>query len=137
MQTRLATTAVPIFVHILQPVVAVTLFSVLVGLAGCAGTANRPLQFISGSTAEYPAGARERGIEGWVDVVYDVAADGTVANPRVADSEPDDVFDAAALAAIREWRFEPRHEDGEPVAVRGLESRVAFRLGEPEDYDEL
>jgi len=64
----------------------------------------------------YPAYALENGIEGRVVLIVDVAADGSVTNAVVERSEPAGVFDAEALAAARQWKFNPAMKDGEPVA---------------------
>ncbi len=60
---------------------------------------------MAGSEPEYPASARRRGIEG--QVVIDVATDatGAVSDASVLQSEPAGVFDAAALRAVRRWRY--------------------------------
>ena len=54
-------------------------------------------------------------------------------NVRVIDSNPPGVFDDAAVAAVRGWRFHPAISNGKPV-VKELVSRVNFKLGESEGY---
>ena len=46
-----------------------------------------------------------------------VAADGSVERAKVVAAEPPGVFDAAALDAVRAWRFEPASYGGKPVKV--------------------
>ena len=106
-----------------------------VGLAGCASL-SRPPQFIGGADLVYPADARTSGVEGRVVVRYDVTAAGTVANAVVVESEPRGVFDAAALDAVRSWRFRPMVDRGEVVAAPARVSELVFRLGES-SYDDL
>ena len=77
---------------------------------------------------------REQKIEGYVKVAYDVNADGTVSNARVVEAVPPGVFDEAALAAVRTWRFKPAVDHGKVVPAKDRISRVKFRLGESEDY---
>jgi TonB family protein len=103
-------------------------------LAGCAAQPDQPLRFVAGADAAYPAAARADGVEGYVIVEYDVDVDGSVRSPRVLQSEPEGVFDQAALDTVSGWRFEAPVIDGERQAVRGLRSRVAFQIGEPETY---
>ena len=48
----------------------------------------------------YPARARERGTEGWVDLEFTVTKDGTTRDPVVRAAEPAETFDRAALDAV-------------------------------------
>lgn len=54
---------------------------------------------------EYPVDARTRGVEGSVTVEFVVTASGGVEDVRVTESSPAGVFDQAALAAVRRWRY--------------------------------
>lgn len=72
---------------------------------------------------DYPRIAREAGIEGWVDLEFVVRADGTVADPRVLNAQPTGTFDAAAVAAVSRWRFEPVTRDG-----RAIDQRARMRM---------
>ena len=69
-------------------------------------------------------------------VRYDITAEGSVVNAVVEVSEPPGVFDQAALATVRSWRFRPKVDRGEVVAAPGRVSELQFRLGESE-YDDL
>ena len=106
----------------------------LLVLAGCAAQPDQPLRFVAGADAEYPTAARADGVEGYVVVEYNVDEGGRVRSARVVESEPEGVFDQAALDAVTEWRFEAPVVDGQRQTVTGLRSRVAFQLGEPEEY---
>jgi protein TonB len=44
-----------------------------------------------------------------------ISEDGTVRDVRVLRPEP--VFEQAAIAAVRQWRFSPTLLNGEPVPV--------------------
>jgi len=55
----------------------------------------------------YPERALLRGIEGSVRLSYYVNDDGRVHDVRVEQSNPPSAFDAAAMAALRKWRFVP------------------------------
>jgi protein TonB len=77
---------------------------------------------------DYPVGARQRGIEGWVDVQFTVSADGSVRDPVVIGAEPPQIFDRAALQAIKGWKYNPKIEDGKPVERAGLRVRIRFEL---------
>lgn len=77
---------------------------------------------------DYPVGARQRGIEGWVDVQFTVRADGSVRDPIVIGAEPPQIFDRAALQAIKGWKYNPKIEDGKPVERADLRVRIRFEL---------
>ncbi len=63
---------------------------------------------------EYPAEARIRGIQGTVAVQALVDRNGVVREARVVNSIP--ALDAAALEAVRQWRFPPATSAGRPAA---------------------
>ncbi len=67
---------------------------------------------------EYPARARARNQAGQVKLTFLVGLDGRVSQARVLEASPPGVFDAAAVAAIAQWGFEPGEYDGQPVASR-------------------
>jgi protein TonB len=75
----------------------------------------------------YPHAARQRGIEGFVEVRFTVGADGRVADAEVVTAEPRGVFDDAARNALLSWRFRPGTREGVPVRVR-MQIRIRFDL---------
>lgn len=78
---------------------------------------------------EYPANALRQRIEGKVRVRIVVDAEGRVREAVVVQAEPAGVFDAAAVASVRRWRFKPiGEEDSGVTAIATLD--IAFR---PED----
>ncbi|CAG1007368.1 Protein TonB [Myxococcaceae bacterium] len=77
---------------------------------------------------DYPISARQKGIEGWVDVQFSVSPNGSVRNPVVVASEPKSIFDSAALQAVRGWKYSPKIKDGKPVERAGLRVRIRFDL---------
>ena len=77
---------------------------------------------------DYPIGARQKGIEGWVEVQFTVGTDGSVRNPTVLNAEPKTIFDSAALQAIRGWKYNPKIQDGKPVERAGIKVRIRFEL---------
>ncbi|MDQ2069467.1 energy transducer TonB [Natronospira bacteriovora] len=76
---------------------------------------------------QWPREALVQGIEGWVRIEFTIREDGSVANPRVIESEPRRVFDRAALRAIQRWRFRPRIVDGRPVERQATQT-IEFNL---------
>jgi len=55
----------------------------------------------------YPERAMASRVEGNVEMQYSIGADGMVRDVQVLHAQPDGVFNAAALAALNQWRFEP------------------------------
>lgn len=77
---------------------------------------------------DYPPGAESKGIEGWVQVQFTVAANGSVRDAFVVASEPRTIFDDAALKAIARWRYNPRIDGGVAVERVGLQTVIRFEL---------
>lgn len=102
-------------------------------LSACLTNPNQPPQLLRGDTLEYPPAARAAGIEGIVEIRYDVKVDGSVHNARILSAQPADTFDAAALQAVRAWRFRPGRKRGEPAEYTNLVSTVRFTFGDT-DY---
>ncbi len=105
-------------------------------LAGCA-SGDRPLLLVTGQEAIYPPAARQQQIEGQVVVGYDVTETGLVQNAAVISAQPPLVFDAAALATVMSWRFQPRREDGRAVSAPGRRSTLTFKLDTKDPYPGL
>jgi protein TonB len=76
------------------------------------------------ATPVYPNELRGKKVEGIVTVLFVVDADGRVVDPRV-ESSTHAGFDAAALAAVKKWKFEPAVRGGQRVACR---MRVPIRF---------
>ena len=77
---------------------------------------------------DYPPRARQRGIEGYVDLEFTIGPTGAVENPRVIGANPTGVFDEAALRAVRRWRYNPKLEDDVAVSRPGIRVRLRFEL---------
>jgi len=92
------------------------------------GGADRDIVPLVRVDPEYPARAKQRGIEGWVEVEFTITRVGTVQDAKVLKSSPPYVFDRAALQAIRRWRYNPQIQDGKPVERLQM-VRLRFDLG--------
>lgn len=53
----------------------------------------------------YPVQAAQQGISGYVQIKFDVDADGKVFNAKVVGSSPEKVFDKEALRALEQWQY--------------------------------
>jgi len=91
-----------------------------------AGGSDRDIQPLVRVNPEYPARAKQRGIEGWVDIEFTIGPAGTVQNAQVIGANPPWVFDRAALQAVRKWRYSPKIEDGVAVVRSGVQVRIRF-----------
>jgi protein TonB len=67
----------------------------------------------------YPELARKTGVKGPAVLQIIVQKDGTVGDIWILRSPARDLgFDEAAIAAVRQWRFQPALKDGTPVDAR-------------------
>ncbi|NLG75946.1 MAG: energy transducer TonB, partial [Xanthomonadaceae bacterium] len=78
---------------------------------------------------QYPSDALRKGIEGWVELAFTVMPNGTVDDVEVRNASPANVFDDAAIRAIRQWRFEPVVRNGKTVPQRAM-VRLRFAEGQ-------
>jgi TonB family protein len=77
---------------------------------------------------QYPMRASSRGIEGSVDLVFDVDLKGSVVGVEVVDAKPPGVFDRAAINYIRGRQYDPATRNGKPTTFRQIEESVLFTL---------
>jgi len=84
-------------------------------------SAPRPL---ARANPEYPRAALQRGVEGSVLLEFSIDGSGNVVSPRVIESRPRGVFDAAALEALSKWKYEALGAD-----TTALKVRLTFRNG--------
>jgi TonB family protein len=74
---------------------------------------------------QYPQAAFDAKVEGTVLVEILIGEEGEVAHVEIRQSIP--ALDAAALATVRQWKFEPARVDGAPRATVA-HIPVAFRI---------
>jgi TonB family protein len=78
----------------------------------------------------YPREAAAAGVSGTVILDVGVGKDGSVIDAKVLRSPPE--FEAAALDAIRQWRYTPSFLNGEAIEVQ-LIVTINFRVRSPRD----
>jgi protein TonB len=76
----------------------------------------------------YPSKAKQRKIEGWVEIEFTISPAGTVEKPKIIGADPPGVFEQAALRAVRRWRYSPKVEDGKAVSRYGIKVHIQFNL---------
>jgi TonB family protein len=77
--------------------------------------------------AVYPRAALLDKTEGWVDLEFMISTDGVPSDIKIKAAQPARVFEAAAIQALRQWRFEPIVRNGVPLAPRAV-LRMEFKL---------
>jgi protein TonB len=85
----------------------------------------RPPERIVFVEPKYPEVARKARAEGKVTLEIVIGRSGEVEEVRVVRSSP--LFDAAALEAVRKWKYQPALQGGRPVKVYYL-TVVVFTL---------
>jgi len=75
---------------------------------------------------EYPASALKDAIKGYVVINILIDKDGGVSLAKVLESQPSDIFDNAALNAVRSWRFSPAKYKNKPVKM-WVKQKIRFQ----------
>jgi len=86
--------------------------------------------YLRNPAPRYPASARRAGTQGTVTLRVQVTREGLAARVDVEKSSGSPHLDAAALEAVKAWRFVPARQGAEPVESRVLVP-IVFRLEGP------
>lgn len=128
---------VPVFVKPVSKSSNTALDSSLSGKTGSAKAAPRVQDSPGGASSgvvalvkvkpKYPTRALTRHLEGQVTIQFTVDSAGRVENPAVTSAMPSGVFEEAALAAIKQWKFKQKIVNGSPVSQRAVQT-LKFKL---------
>jgi protein TonB len=77
----------------------------------------------------YPGRAKNRRIEGVVEIEFVVDTAGLVHNPKIISSNPAGYFESSAMNTITRWKFIPGKINDQPVLTR-VRQKMSFKLGE-------
>ena len=66
---------------------------------------------------QYPQSVAKRGQSGWVQLEFTIDESGFVKDPKVLQWEGSKAFEAPSIKALKQWRYAPKFENGEPVAA--------------------
>lgn len=80
---------------------------------------------VSRTPMTYPSQALKRGQQGYVLINLLINESGDIEAAKVLESEPEGVFETAALRGVQNWRFTPARYQGQPVKV-WVRQRVRF-----------
>lgn len=75
----------------------------------------------------YPRAAKMRSTTGWVEIYFTVAPDGSTEKIAINRSEPEEIFDNAAVQAVDNWKFEPVEYRGQLISQRAG-TRLVFSV---------
>jgi len=75
----------------------------------------------------YPSRAARIGIEGWVKMEVIIDHTGAVEKVTVLKAHPSNIFNRAAIKAMKRWRFRPKMVGGKAVS-RTAEQQMFFKL---------
>jgi TonB family protein len=76
----------------------------------------------------YPARAKNRRVEGVVEIEFVVDQAGLVQNPKIISANPIGYFEQSALTTIQRWKFIPGKINDQPVLTR-VRQKMTFKLG--------
>lgn len=114
-----------------QPLGVLLAALLVAGVAGCQPTddpvtdsqGNSPLPStdpvaIETPPPDYPAELACDGVGGQANLLVSIGPDGTPADVRIEKGTRVGALDAAAVAAVRTWKFKPATARGRPVATK-------------------
>lgn len=74
----------------------------------------------------YPAAAVTKGLEGYVDVIFDITPIGTTTNIRVIGYSPSKVFNSSVIKAVRGWKYRPAADEAGAKTTLDVKERISF-----------
>jgi protein TonB len=97
------------------------------GLAFSAGLSDRdPLPLVR-VEPQYPQGAKQRKLEGWVQVRFTISTAGSVKDAAVVKSS-NAVFERSALQAVSKWKYQPQMREGKPAEAPDQQVVLRFKM---------
>jgi protein TonB len=79
---------------------------------------------------KFPTKAARDGVEGWVQLSFEINEIGGVENVQIINAQPKRVFDREARKALRKWKYKPKMVDGKAQRQTGLSVQLDFKLGD-------
>ncbi len=97
------------------------------GLAFGGGMSDRGALPLVRVEPQYPPQAARRGLEGWVQLRFNISTAGSVKDAVVVKSSSS-LFDRAAVQAVNKWKYQPQVQGGTPMETQGIEVVLRFEL---------
>lgn len=97
------------------------------GLAFGGGMSDRGALPLVRVEPQYPPQAARRGLEGWVQLRFNISTAGSVKDAVVVKSSSS-LFDRAAIQAVNKWKYQPQMQAGAAMEARGIEVVLRFEL---------
>lgn len=94
---------------------------------GTFGLGGQMMPFIK-ITPQYPVAAASKGVEGYVDVMFDVTELGSTDNIRIIGYFPSTVFNKSVIKAVKGWKYKPNQVDGVAVRTFDVKDRIRFAM---------
>lgn len=113
-------------IGVIVPIVEASLDLMIADLG--AGGSDRDVVPLVRIQPQYPMSAKQRGVEGWVELRFTITAAGTVADIVVTASVPGTIFNKSAVQAVSKWKYNPKIENGTAVDRPGVRQRIKFEL---------
>ncbi len=112
-------------IDIAPPQLSITGGDLLTATSGMSDTTARPIFRVE---PQYPAKAAQKGIEGWVDLAFNVDELGQVVDIKIIDSQPKRIFNRAAKKALKRWKYKAKIANGKAIKSQGLAIRLDFTM---------
>lgn len=96
-------------------------------LAFSAGLSDRDALPLVRVEPEYPPQARQRRLEGWVQVQFTISTAGSVKDAVVVKSSHA-LFERNAVQAVNKWKYQPLLREGKPAEAPGQQVVLRFKM---------
>lgn len=96
-------------------------------MTGTFGVGGQMVPFIK-IAPQYPAIAASKGVEGYVDIMFDVTELGSTDNIRITGYVPSAVFNKSVIKAVKGWKYKPNEVDGIAVRTFDVKDRIRFKM---------
>lgn len=90
-------------------------------------TQTSPVQVISSTEPVFPEQAKRKNLTGFVRLLITVDQSANVKSVEVIESNPEGIFENAAIDSIRNWKFAAAYQNGSPVEA-SLKRKIEFQL---------